>query len=84
MEVDTSNYSTHAIWVELQEIQHADVGRRSVSPVNHVRRWLMLVILRYVSVDRRPLEPPPVVAMKQYDVYDAQTPQERRVYREPE
>lgn len=49
---------------ELVEIQKADLGRK------------FSVVRRYARVDRRPLDPPPVVMLKLYEVSDVGTDQQ--------
>ncbi|KAF5313530.1 hypothetical protein D9611_008528 [Ephemerocybe angulata] len=68
MPFESGLLAQHSTRAELIEIQKADLGRKypNHSPLDR----------RYARVDRRPLDPPPVVLLKLFQVLDPDTPQE--------
>lgn len=63
----TGPHTGKTIRMELFELQKADLGRKSVKGLIVHNRQLTSLI-RYAKVDRRPLDPPPVVLLKIYEV----------------
>ncbi|KAJ3801722.1 velvet factor-domain-containing protein [Lentinula aff. detonsa] len=59
-------WRTQTIRAELHELQHADMGRKSA--FYSIVSVLTLDFLRYAEVDRRSLDPPPVVALRLYQL----------------
>lgn len=57
---------------ELCEIQKADLGRKYAS--GSLPYPLIINVCRYARVDRRPLDPPPVVILKFFEVLDETAP----------
>jgi hypothetical protein len=70
----SGQFQGRCIRTELVEIQKADLGRKwsaSLRPFH-----LADLASRYARVDRRPLDPPPVVQLKLFYVYNEGTDQE--------
>lgn len=71
----TGQFAGQTIRMELKEIQKADLGRKSVwTPllgfVLPIRVRPLMVPIRYARVDRRPLDPPPVVLLRIFQVHN--------------
>ncbi|KAJ3745754.1 hypothetical protein DFH05DRAFT_1489312 [Lentinula detonsa] len=59
-------WRAQTIRAELHELQHANMGRKSA--FSSIVSVLTLYLLRYAEVDRRSLDPPPVVALRLYQL----------------
>jgi hypothetical protein len=59
---------------ELHELQKAESGRKKVF-VRLFERLYLIVDRRYAKVDRRPLDPPPAVHLRIFEVFDTETAQ---------
>jgi hypothetical protein len=73
-------FSGRTVRIELQEIQQATLGRKYVSHnvlcPSGCNIFNIVLKNRYATIDRRPIDPPPVVLMKLFDIYNAGTDDE--------
>lgn len=75
--------------MELEEIQQAQLGRKFVLQSSHPEVGLMLIYFllgrdRYARVDRRPLDPPPVVLLRMFELARSGTDAEEEIEIESE
>ena len=59
------------------ELQKADAGRKYVNIIGVVISWKYRHGGRYARRDKRPLDPPPVVQVRFFEVHNAGTSQQR-------
>ena len=82
-------FQGRTIRMELEEIQQAQLGRKFVLQSSHPEVGLMLIYFllgrdRYARVDRRPLDPPPVVLLRMFELARSGTDAEEEIEIESE